>query len=39
MEENGTLRRGLNLINGQLICLGVAESFGLTCASNPFDKS
>ncbi len=37
MKENGALRRGLNLINGQLVCLGVAESFGLTCTSNPFD--
>ncbi len=39
MKENGALRRGLNLIDGQLVCSGVAESFGLTCTSNPFDKS
>jgi alanine dehydrogenase len=39
MEENGALRKGLNLIDGQLVCSGVAESFGLTCRSNPFDKS
>jgi alanine dehydrogenase len=38
MEENGALRRGLNLIDGELVCSGVAESFGLACASNPFDK-
>jgi alanine dehydrogenase len=39
MEENGALRRGLNLIDGQLVCSGVAESFGLTCRPNPFDNS
>ncbi|MGQ9647640.1 MAG: alanine dehydrogenase [Thermodesulfobacteriota bacterium] len=39
MEENPVLRRGLNLIDGQLVCPGVAESFGLTCVSNPFEKS
>jgi len=33
------LRKGLNLIDGQLVCSGVAESFGLACKSNPFDKS
>jgi alanine dehydrogenase len=38
MKENGALRRGLNLIDGQLVCSGVAESFGLACTSNPFDK-
>ena len=39
MNENVALRRGLNLVDGQLVCSGVAESFGLTCASNPFDPS
>jgi alanine dehydrogenase len=39
MKENSALRRGLNLINGQLVCSGVAESFGLTCISNPFDRN
>ncbi len=39
MKESGALRRGLNLVDGQLVCSGVAESFGLACASNPFDKS
>ncbi len=39
MQENEALRKGLNLIEGQLVCSGVAESFGLTCASNPFEKS
>lgn len=37
MQENGALRRGLNLIDGQLVCPGVAESFGLACTLNPFD--
>jgi alanine dehydrogenase len=39
MKESVALRKGLNLIDGQLVCAGVAESFGLTCKSNPFDKS
>jgi len=39
MKENGALRRGLNLIDGQLVCSGVAESFRLACVSNPFGKS
>ena len=39
MKENDALRRGLNLIDGQLVCLGVAESFGLTWTSNPFDRN
>jgi alanine dehydrogenase len=39
MEENEALRKGLNLINGRIVCTGVATSFGLACIQNPFDKS
>jgi alanine dehydrogenase len=39
MVENEALRRGLNLIDGKVVCSGVAESFGLTCIQNPFGKS
>jgi alanine dehydrogenase len=39
MEENEALRKGLNLIDGRVVCSGVATSFGLTCIQNPFDKS
>jgi alanine dehydrogenase len=39
MEENEALRKGLNLINGKVVCAGVATSFGLTCIANPFEKS
>ena len=36
MEENETLRKGLNLIDGKVVCTGVAKSFGLACVANPF---
>lgn len=36
MEENEALRRGLNLIDGKLVCQGVAESFGVPFIRNPF---
>ena len=36
MEENETLRKGLNLIDGKVVCTGVAKSFGLACVENPF---
>ena len=39
MGENEALRKGLNLINGRVVCAGVATSFGLTCIQNPFEKS
>jgi alanine dehydrogenase len=39
MEENEALRKGLNLIDGELVCAGVAASFGLACIQNPFGKS
>jgi alanine dehydrogenase len=39
MEENEALRKGLNLIDGRVVCSGVATSFGLACIQNPFDKS
>ena len=38
MEENESLRKGLNLIDGEIVCYGVAESFGLTYIQNPFDQ-
>lgn len=36
MEENEALRKGLNLIDGKVVCRGVAESFGLGFIENPF---
>jgi len=39
MEESEALRKGLNLIDGRVVCAGVATSFGLACVQNPFDKS
>jgi alanine dehydrogenase len=39
MEESEALRKGLNLIDGRVVCAGVATSFGLACVPNPFDKS
>jgi alanine dehydrogenase len=36
MRENEALRKGLNVIDGQLVCPGVAESFQIPCAENPF---
>jgi alanine dehydrogenase len=37
-EENEALRKGLNLIDGKVVCLGVAESFGMPYIKNPFEK-
>jgi alanine dehydrogenase len=39
LEENEGLGKGLNLIDGKLVCKGVAESFGMSCVGNPFEKS
>jgi alanine dehydrogenase len=36
MEENEALRKGLNLIDGKIVCQAVAESFGLAFIQNPF---
>ncbi len=36
MEENEALRKGLNLIDGKVVCRAVAESFGLPFIQNPF---
>ncbi len=36
LEENESLRKGLNLIDGNVVCQGVAETFGLVCRQNPF---
>ncbi len=38
MEENGALRKGLNLFDGKVFCEGVAESLGLPISENPFNK-
>jgi alanine dehydrogenase len=38
LKENEALRKGLNLIDGQVVCQGVAETFGLSCVANPFEK-
>jgi len=37
LRENEALRRGLNLIDGEVVCEGVAESIGLNCIENPFN--
>jgi alanine dehydrogenase len=39
LEGNVALRKGLNLIDGKLVCEGVAESFGMSCVVNPFEAS
>lgn len=36
MEENEALGKGLNLIDGRVVCQAVAESFGLDSIPNPF---
>ena len=36
LEESEPLGKGLNVIDGKVICQGVAETFGLSCALNPF---
>ncbi len=33
---NEALKRGLNLIDGKIVCEGVAQSFGMACIANPF---
>jgi alanine dehydrogenase len=38
MEENEALRKGLNVIDGKIVCQGVAKSFGLACIENPFGR-
>ena len=36
LKENEALRKGLNLIDGKLVCQGVANSFGMSFIQNPF---
>jgi alanine dehydrogenase len=36
LEENEALRKGLNVIDGHVICEGVAEAFNLVRHPNPF---
>lgn len=36
LRENEALRKGLNLIDGKIVCEGVAQSFGLPWIANPF---
>ncbi len=36
LMENEALRKGLNLIDGKIVCEGVAQSFGLSWMANPF---
>jgi alanine dehydrogenase len=38
MEENEALRKGLNLVDGKVVCQAVAESFGLPFIQNPFSQ-
>ena len=38
LAENEPLGKGLNVIDGQVVCHGVAETFGLSCVANPFEK-
>jgi len=39
LKENEALRKGLNLIDGKLVCQGVANSFGMSFIKNPFDRT
>ncbi len=39
LKENAALRKGLNLMDGKLVCQGVAESFGMSCIVNPFERT
>lgn len=36
LAENEALRKGLNLIDGKVVCEGVAQSFAMACVTNPF---
>lgn len=36
LSENEALRKGLNLIDGKIVCEGVARSFAMSCTANPF---
>jgi alanine dehydrogenase len=36
MSESEALRKGLNLIDGKIVCGGVAQSFDMACVANPF---
>jgi alanine dehydrogenase len=33
LAENEALRKGLNLIHGEVVCKGVADTFGLACTA------
>ncbi len=39
LKENEVLRKGLNLIDGKVVCDGVAKTFGLSCIVNPFAET
>jgi alanine dehydrogenase len=39
LKENEALRKGLNLMDGKLVCEGVANSFGMSFIQNPFSPS
>ena len=39
LEENEALRNGLNLIDGKVVCQGVARSLGVPYVENPFAPS
>ncbi len=39
LKESETLRKGLNLMDGKLVCQGVADSFGMSFIQNPFSPS
>jgi alanine dehydrogenase len=38
LAENEPLRQGLNLIDGKIVCSGVAQSFDMACIANPFSS-
>ena len=38
LKENEALRKGLNVIDGKLVCQGVANSFGMDFIENPFNE-
>ncbi len=39
LKESEALRKGLNLMDGKLVCQGVADSFGMSFVQNPFSPS
>lgn len=38
LEESEALRKGLNLIDGKVVCPAVADALGLACVPDPFES-